>query len=181
MNIYFSLGDVMNERKTDNRIVIKYIELLKEWDYEKNKHLDINQITSGSHVLAHWKCSNGHEWQEKIYIRTAGSKCPYCAKKRVIPGENDFATIHPELLCEWNYKKNTFKPNELFPNSAKKVWWICEKGHEWQTSLNHRHRGTGCPICSKELQTSFPEMAITYYLSKLIYVESRKKILGKEI
>lgn len=34
--------------------------------------------------------------------------------------------------------------------SAKKVWWLCDKGHEWQARPFHRTaKGDGtCPICS---------------------------------
>ena len=33
---------------------------------------------------------------------------------------------------------------------GKKVWWICEKNHEWVTTPNHRLRGQGCPYCSNQ-------------------------------
>ena len=84
------------------------------------------------------------------------------------------------MLSEWNYDKNTLVPNELLPSSGKKVWWKCDKGHEWYASLNNRHNGTGCPICAKEANSSFPETAIAFYLSKCIPIESRKKLFQKE-
>ena len=34
------------------------------------------------------------------------------------------------------------------PNSHKKVWWKCSKGHEWQAVVASRNRGSGCPYCS---------------------------------
>ena len=34
--------------------------------------------------------------------------------------------------------------------SGKKVWWLCKDGHEWQAIINHRNRGSGCPICYKK-------------------------------
>ena len=52
------------------------------------------------------------------------------------------------------------------PSSGKKVWWICTNGHEWQATIASRTNGTGCPICSSERNTSFPEYAIVYYLKK---------------
>ena len=38
------------------------------------------------------------------------------------------------------------------------------KGHEWEADINSRSSGRNCPICSKELQTSFPEKAIYFYM-----------------
>lgn len=32
--------------------------------------------------------------------------------------------------------------------SHKKVWWRCNKGHEWQTEIRLINRGQGCPFCS---------------------------------
>ena len=53
------------------------------------------------------------------------------------------------------------------PNSDKKVWWKCSKGHEWQASISHRSQGRGCPYCSgrktlkgyNDLQTINPAVA----------------------
>ena len=36
------------------------------------------------------------------------------------------------------------------PNSNKKAWWKCIKGHEWQAIIGNRNRGNGCPQCAKE-------------------------------
>ena len=165
----------------EKKYVIDNAELMAEWDWEKNADISPSQLTLGSGKKAWWKCGKGHEWQATIYNRNKGNGCPYCSGRIAIRGENDFATIHPELLSEWNYDKNTFVPNELLPSSGKKAWWKCEKGHEWETSLNNRHNGTGCPICAKEANSSFPETAIAFYLSKCITVESRKKIYKKEV
>jgi len=34
--------------------------------------------------------------------------------------------------------------------TEKKVWWMCEKGHEWQAVVYSRNKGKGCPICARE-------------------------------
>ena len=53
------------------------------------------------------------------------------------------------LVSEWNYKKNTgIHPRDFSCGSNKKVWWICDKGHEWEASVISRNRGTSCPFCS---------------------------------
>ena len=53
-----------------------------------------------------------------------GAKCPYCAGRYVLSGYNDFETIHPEFLLEWDYQKNDpVLPSQLLHSSNKKVWY----------------------------------------------------------
>ena len=97
-----------------------------------------------------WKCSKGHEWQATIADRNSGCGCPYCAGKKVAKGYNDLQTVNPTLANEWNYEKNnSLTPMDITPNSGKKVWWKCKKGHEWQATVANRNRGSGCPVCRK--------------------------------
>jgi hypothetical protein len=66
-------------------------------------------------------------------------------------GYNDLQTINPTLASEWNYERNdVLTPMEVMPNSGKKVWWKCSKGHEWQAIIQNRNKGQGCPVCAKE-------------------------------
>ena len=63
--------------------------------------------------------------------------------------ENSLLFSNPEIAKEWNYEKNgNLKPEHFMPNSNKKVWWKCAKGHEWQATINSRTAGRGCPYCS---------------------------------
>lgn len=57
-------------------------ELLKEWDYEKNKVLPEN-ISIGSGLKVWWKCERcGTSWQTSPYVRKK-SGCPKCSKKKI--------------------------------------------------------------------------------------------------
>ena len=139
----------------------------KEWNYEKNNGLTPADVTPNSDIKAWWKCSNGHEWQATIGSRHKGSGCPYCSGRKTLKDYNDLQTINPEVAKEWNYERNgDLKPEHFTASSNKKVWWKCSKGHEWQTTINSRNAGCGCPVCSSERKTSFPEYAIVYYLKK---------------
>lgn len=140
-------------------------KLLKEWDYEKNT-LNPNEVTSGSVKKAWWICEKNHSYEMRIDHRNNGHGCPYCSGRRPINGENDLLTINPELCKEWNYEKNKISPCEISPYSNQKVWWICEKGHEWQAIVNNRAKGNGCPQCSYEFHTSFAEKVVYYYVKK---------------
>ena len=123
--------------------------LAKEWNHDKNGELTPAKITIGSNKKVWWECADGHEWQATIASRNGGNGCPYCAGKNAIKGFNDLQTVNPSLASEWNYDKNNgLTPADVMPNSGKKVWWKCSKGHEWQSNIDNRSKGTGCPYCS---------------------------------
>lgn len=59
--------------------------------------------------------------------------------------------MNPGLAKEWHPKKNgNLTPEDVTPGSKKRVWWVCEKGHEWETTVYIRNRlGTVCPRCRR--------------------------------
>ena len=72
------------------------------------------------------------------------------------------------MAKEWNYEKNNgLTPEDVMPNSSKKIWWKCSKGHEWLTTVANRSNGNGCPYCAgqkvlkgyNDLQTVNPTLA----------------------
>lgn len=78
-----------------------------------------------------WLCEKGHEWTAVIHSRANGTKCPICTNTKVLNGFNDLATTHPQLTKEWHPTKNIdILPTQISAGSNKKVWWLCEKGHE---------------------------------------------------
>ena len=155
--------------------------LAQEWNYEKNEGLTPANVTPNSNKKVWWICSRGHEWAARIYNRSKGSGCPYCSGRQVIKGENDLQTINLAMALEWDYEKNNgLTPSDILFGSHKKVWWKCSKGHSWYVSPSSR-KNTGCPICSIERHTSFPEQTILFYVKKYWYAESRYKISRKEL
>ena len=154
-----------------NDLVTLNPKVATEWNYEKNGENRPEQYCLHSSKRVWWKCLKGHEWQATIDSRTRknGNGCPYCAGQRVISGKNDLLTVAPEIAEQWSYEKNgDLRPENICVNSSKKVWWKCVYGHEWCVSPNSRYtQKTGCPKCSSELRTSFPEQAVFYYLRKL--------------
>ena len=158
-----------------NDFASNYPELLKEWNYEKNKELLPSQFLKKSGYKVWWKCSKcGNEYRAEIRSKVlSGLGCPLCSRKKTgdinakpIKGKNDLETLYPNLLKEWNYKKNENLPSTYLAKSNKKVWWKCKFGHEWEASIVNRVKGRNCPICKKEYKVSFPEKAIFYYISQ---------------
>ena len=165
------------------------VELLEEWDCKRNE-IKPSDISPKNSRKVWWKCSLGHSWFSSIGSRTSdrATGCPYCSSppRKVLVGFNDFESWCKSngkeyLLKEWNTEKNTdFTPKDISFGCGKKVWWKCSRGHEWCVSPSNRVQGTGCPVCSRT-QTSFPEQAIAYYLSKSYYIHQRYREKGFEI
>lgn len=146
-----------------------------EWHPTKNGQLKPTDVTPGaSRKAVWWICKKGHEWQAGIAQRSSGSGCPYCSGHKVCK-DNSLATIKPELVKEWHPTKNgRLTPEHVTPgSSSKKVWWLCEKGHEWETKPLARLYGQGCPFCvgkkaSKDncLATVNPKLAREWHPTK---------------
>lgn len=141
--------------------------LLSEWDLDKNEKFDVKELGYGSHKKVWWKGNEcAHQWEATIKNRTSGTGCPLCLvesgrklikRRTLIKGENDLATEHPELLKEWDFKRNEkFLPSEITSGSRIKVWWICPKCNQsYRNSISDRVRGRECPndICRKKKQS----------------------------
>lgn len=132
-----------------NSILTTHPDLIMEWDYDKNKDLKPEMFSYGSTKKINWICAKGHHWQASIGKRTSGSGCPYCSNK-LISFENSISNTHPELIKEWDFNKNnSLNPDKLSYGSSKKVFWNCEKGHNWSAKISHRSNGSKCPECFK--------------------------------
>jgi len=138
-------------------------ELAAQWHPTKNGMLTPREVGAGSYIRAWWRCDKGHEWRATIASRaSSGCGCPVCNGDAVIPGENDLATMAPTLAAEWHPTKNgDLTPEQVRAQSNRTVWWRCEKGHEWKTTVNARMQsGSGCPYCSnKKVLAGFNDLA----------------------
>ncbi|MBR5259053.1 MAG: DDE-type integrase/transposase/recombinase, partial [Eggerthellaceae bacterium] len=152
----------------------RFPQVAAYWHPTKNDGLQPSEVRPYSTAKAWWLCPDcGQEWQESIKncMYRKGGLCPFCLDRwadpasesvgeskapsrkrfsRLIPGYNDLATIEPALAAEWHPTKNgTLTPSDVTPGSTAKVWWLCEKGHEWKAEVKHRSRqGTICPHCA---------------------------------
>ncbi|MCL1869654.1 MAG: zinc-ribbon domain-containing protein [Promicromonosporaceae bacterium] len=116
--------------------------------------LAASEVPASSGEQGWWVCDAGHEWSARIVGRTVRvSGCPYCSGRRRIPGVNDFATLHPELLALW-HPGNDVDPTAIGPRSNRRVRWTCDDGHEWEAPVSTLTGGHGCPYCSRRFTTS---------------------------
>lgn len=146
----------------DNAMLKVKSELLDEWDFERNKGIDIYKVTQGQGIKVWWicpKCSS--EYDSTINNRCRGHNCPYCAGLKV-NDTNSLEKLRPDLVEEWIYDRNDKTPSEVTCGSPYEAWWKCDQGHEYKTSVSQRNLGTGCGYCSgKHVWIGFNDMNTT--------------------
>ena len=152
-------------------------ELTKQWHPTKNNNLTPFDVSPGSGKKVWWKCNeeDDHEWRVSVHNRTYGSGCPVCIGKKVTPS-NCLANTNAVLAKQWHPTKNgDLTPYDITSGSNLLVWWKCDEDvdHEWESTINNRNRGTGCPICigqitvtSNSLANINPELANEWHPTK---------------
>ena len=146
-----------------NDLITLNPSFIEEWDYDKNMNINPSKLTTMSNKKVWWKCSKcGFEWETSIAHRSRGRGCPECGKKKMInkrlerqiDRDGSLKENNLELSKEWNYgKNNKLKPENVTPNSNKKVWWKCPKcNYEWEAVISSRNHGAGCPRCTNHLK-----------------------------
>ncbi|WPS85437.1 zinc-ribbon domain-containing protein (plasmid) [Brevibacillus halotolerans] len=161
----------------DTCLATTHPHLIKEWHPTKNGSMTPSDVFPGMNKKVWWICTKKHEYQASPAKRTCLNprKCPYCANKRVCE-DNCLATNHPKVAKEWHPTKNgNLTPNDVLPGSPKKIWWVCSKGHAYNSSLSNRAKinPTGCPYCANKkvcddncLATTHPKIAKEWHLHK---------------
>lgn len=89
---------------------------------------------------------------------------------------NSLQKKFPEIAAEWHPTKNgDLTPSDVAEASSKKVWWMCEKGHEWEATIHNRSRKSSkCPVCTNkkilvgynDLATMHPDIAKYWHPTK---------------
>lgn len=106
---------------------------------------DPTTVLAGSNKKLEWRCSQGHVWQAIVMNRTVhGQGCPFCAGRYPIAGQNDLATVDPDLAAE----AHGWDPVEVLPFSHEKKSWKCPFDHVYEAKVADRSNGNGCPFCA---------------------------------
>lgn len=160
-------------------IASSHRKLAAQWHPTRNGSLAPCDVTFGSHKKVWWRCGNGHEWEASVNKRTSGRGCPRCydAQRSEIVrlgrtrGKRKLHITHPEIAAEWHRTKNTLRSCDITHGSDVKAWWLCSKGHEWESTIGNRTlQHQGCPYCAgnrvhvtTSLSALRPEMAVQWH------------------
>lgn len=165
-----------------NDLATRYPEIAAEWS-ERNRPLDPQMVSAGSHKKAYWRCRKGHEWLATIKSRTEGGNgCPYCSHRQVQAGYNDLASQRPELADEWSERNAPLRPDKVMVFSNRKAWWRCKLGHEWNTLISTRAGGSKCPYCGGlKLMKGFNDLSSCYPELSREWSEKNGRLLPEDV
>lgn len=137
----------------ENNLAVARPDLATMFNTEANGTTP-TEITPTLSRKVHWTCPQGHHFLKspKEVIRTNG----YCRECKSL------AYNYPELR-KYYHSENTLGFDELLAGSNKKVLWVCEKGHEYEQSVNGKtSKGLGCPYCSGRYATPENNLLAVY-------------------
>lgn len=149
----------------ENSLAFKFPQLLKEFDYKKNK-MRPETIPYGSSMLVWWICPKcGKSYLAQVRHRTNPKRptgCPYCASRsRFQPGINDLETWCREnnrldILLDWDKAKNKgIMPKNVHQGAKTKYHFKCHIcGYEYSESPSHKTTGRhACLNCVRLKQS----------------------------
>ena len=169
----------------ETSLATEYPSIAKEWDAAKNVPLLPTQVISGTRRKVWWRCPKGHSWRAAVYSRTTlGTGCPVCTGRQALAGENDFATLYPDIAAQWDGMKNgALHPSNVTAGSNRRVWWRCEKGHSYRAMIAQRvQRGDGYPYCAnRKVLLGFNDLATVQPLVAKQWHESLNGALTPEM
>lgn len=124
-------------------------EIAAQWHPTENGDVRPDQVKAHSNAKRWWQCAVCHfVWNIAPAVRLRGCGCPACAGRQPTPTKN-LAVCHPDVAAWWHSSRNgDVTPDRVTPGEGQPRWWQCPYGHEWQTTVSDRVRGTGCPKCS---------------------------------
>ena len=126
---------------------VVYPDLLKEWDYEKNRRSP-EEYTPQSNYSVWWKCIKGHGWKSQINNRANGRNCPECnikssrAEIRIL---TELMTCFPNVLSR--RKIEGFEVDIFLPDLGVGIeydgsYWHSDK-HELDVKKQNSLEGAG--------------------------------------
>ena len=159
-----------------NDLAATHPKVAVELDVTLNDGITANEVSADSRRNLLWRCPKGHSYPASPFARiSAKANCPICADRLIVPGINDVATTHPEVVALWDPRwLATASPTKLSAGSNRMIDFICQpEGHEYQLRLVEATNGKGCPVCERNknrtapsnLATTHPDLAAEWHPS----------------
>lgn len=155
-----------NANKPKVKFKNEHPEFFKEININKNKNLDIENLSISTLKKIWWTCSVcKYDFQTSAKNRRDWHKPGVCSHQVIVNGKEYFPSNSikykaPELLKYYDVKKNhPLKPDLVSYHEKSKFWWVCDNGHSYQqtpaskTTILHRDKQINCPECKGRLLT----------------------------
>lgn len=175
INSYIKNGKLINDKEFNikradfsladtDRSLSKLKNICRYFAYERNFPLTPEHFTSGSWQRVWWTCDKGHSKRLQIVQFRQNSYdykldkmiCEKCdgSRRALNPIRADVraGVSHnfPDIYYQYDKSKNgNILRSDISANSTRFVWWICNKGHSWQSHIRERTYGDikHCPKC----------------------------------
>lgn len=143
------------KEKIRDTMISRGIKPLVPYSKKGNEHWAYGKKKSEETVFKLRKARIGKSWDE-LYGNDVATRLRKELSDRTkgksitlhIPYVKSLAFCDPDLASEWAFHKNTdVTPFNVAYHSGKKVWWICNNGHEYMSTINNRSHGRGCNAC----------------------------------
>ena len=96
-----------------------------------------------------WQCEAGHVWSAVPASIQKGSWCPDCAGVRR-------GTL--EQMQQMAESRGGSCLSESYRNTATKLEWRCQTGHEWSATPLQIKKGHWCPFCARVARLTLHEL-----------------------
>jgi hypothetical protein len=164
-----------NGRSLEGKTVAEVLpHLVSEWSSINTVSPDIISAGSGRRIT--WSCSQpGHlDYVMTPVDRRAGYGCRQC-----VLDKQSLAVTVPKIAAEWHPTKNhPLLPVEVMKATKRKVWWLCDAGHEWEAEVSNRttpSKTTGCPVCAQSSISSVEAELRASFTSDQVLLDVRQE------
>ena len=137
-----------NSSKNDKRLTISHLQALATTHGGRC----ISDAYHGVTRKYRWSCSEGHEWEARLYQVKAGSWCPQCGKNNASKAQRKWSL---EKICAIAEERGGSCLETSFTAIKKRMRWRCREGHEWEAQgTNVIQNKSWCPYCAGKAEVT---------------------------
>lgn len=141
-------------------------------DNKGNEITDPLLIRRSSHISCEFSCAYcDHVYDTTLnHFTNSGRRCPFCGHQKLCDDDscetchkNSFAS-NPDSKM-FDIKRNKTTPRQVFPNSHKKYWFICDhySSHEFEMAPSEFTFGQRCPMCRHKTEKMVHQHLINHF------------------
>lgn len=141
--------------------------MIKQWSPKNNENPRfVFKRTPKKYIF---DCTCGHEYTPRMFSFDPDGACPYCSPTSTkICDSADCDRCFKKSFASNYYAKfwsprndPQIQPRQIIRGTAKKFWFICEQGHEFERSLNSiTFGGSWCVSCHNKTETKLRDILV---------------------